>query len=280
MTETERRAFYIRLINGVLIFLFVLTGLIVATYIKDDWISPRTLYVEELDEGWTRVNEDGSRKIVSGNFSIGNSGPVTFYRILPDIIEDDQILRFTCTFRTVDATVNGKNIYHAGPAKFGPISTSVGNLFALIPMSSDYSGQKIYITVEPRHYFYDVTVQDAAITTMASYSLERIAESVPYLCLCVIILAISIISFFMYIGFKFAPTDSERTISKGFFHLFVFGISAICWIISDFHVAGMLTGRMALSGVINYISFMICPIMFSGVLIYIFDNRLFFRILF
>ncbi|MCR5107313.1 MAG: diguanylate cyclase [Lachnospiraceae bacterium] len=280
MNLTGSKIRLLKIINGILVFLAALTILIIGVFLKDDWISPKTDNSIDLYSGWTRINPDGSYESVSGNFSIGKTLPVTFFRTLPENLNDDMILRIKCPYRSVDAYIGENHIYHAGTAKIGRIETTLGNVFALIPMKKSYSGKIIYITVAPRQYNYEVLIKDAAITTMSTYALNRMFEIIPYFLLCTIIGLISVISLILYVVFKVSSKTSERDLSKGFLHLSFFGICAIGWIISDYHIIGMLTGKMALSGVINYIAFMLCPFMFAGVLLYIFGKKLFFKIMF
>ncbi|MCR5594782.1 MAG: diguanylate cyclase [Lachnospiraceae bacterium] len=280
MTDSERKLGLLRLVNGLLVFVLVLTAILIGFVIKDDWISPRVDYTVSLDDGWTRINADGTEEEVSGRFSIGKTDPVTFYRTLPDFIGYKDLLRIKCPYTTVDAYIDGELIYHAGPAKLGHITTTLGNVFALIPLEREYAGKDIYITVEPRHYHFEVIIKDAAITTMSTYALMRVYECIPYGLICVILIIISVISIVLFGVFKASSRIKQNDLYKGFFHLAMFGFSAVAWIIADYHIAGMLTGRMVLSGIINYIGFMLCPFMFAGILIHVFGNNKFFRILF
>ena len=158
----ETSIFFVILLASLTLFLGI--------FIQDDWVSPSAKYCIDLDDDWTIVKPDGKEIEVDGEFSIGKDKPVTFYRILPENIQNDDILRIKCPYETVDAYCGGEHIYHAGEAKLLSIHTTVGNVFALIPLKKDYSGKKITITVKPRHYGYEVLIKDAAITTMSAYS--------------------------------------------------------------------------------------------------------------
>ncbi|MCR4675261.1 MAG: diguanylate cyclase [Lachnospiraceae bacterium] len=269
-----------RIINAVIITVIILFVLVVSFVIKDDWVTPQIDYTIDLEDGWTLIHSDGSEEEVSGRFSIGQSDPVTFYRTLPEEVDDDQILRIKCPYTTVDAYIDGKLIYHAGEAKLGPITTTVGNVFALIPLNREYGGKQIYITVEPRHYGYEVLIKDAAITSMSYYTLSRINMNVPYLILCMILVIISIVSIVLFVTFRISPISAEKDFAKGFFHLALLGVFATTWILSDFHIIGMVEGTMTRSGIYNYLGFMLCPFMFAGVLLNSFEDNLYFKIMF
>ncbi|MCR5586612.1 MAG: diguanylate cyclase [Lachnospiraceae bacterium] len=277
-TKDSKRKIY-SLINGILVLLIVLIAFVLGVCLKDDWIAPKADNTMNLNS-WTRINQDGTEEEVYGEFSIGKSAPVTFYRVLPDGISDDRILRIKCPYYSVDAYIEDELIYHAGPASAGQLKTTLGNVFALIPLKSEYSGKKITITVKPRNYGFEVLIKDAAITTMANYAYLRMKECVPYFTLSAILLLISIISIILYATFHVSSAETEKYISFGFLHLGFFGFSAIAWIIADYHIWGMISGRMALSGMINYVGFMLCPLMFSGLLLSVFKKNVFFKILY
>ena len=280
MTLGSDKKNILRVFNIILITALLLFGFAAGLAADDDWIAPKVSHEVALEDGWTRINPDGTEEAVSGRFSIGKTVPITFYRTLPEVIDSDQILRIKCPYTTVDAYVDGVSIYHAGPAKMGPVSTTVGNVFALIPLDSSYAGKEIRITVEPRHYQYEVLIKDAAITTMAEYSVARLVKAVPYFALCMVISIISIMSLVLFINLKITTRNAEIDLTKGFLHLALFGFCVVAWIISDYHIIGMMTGRMVLSGLINYITFMLCPFMFSGILVYIFGKKPFFMVVF
>ncbi|MCR5419786.1 MAG: diguanylate cyclase [Lachnospiraceae bacterium] len=270
---------FIKRIMEIIILLLVISILVMGIMIKDEWISPRVDYTIDLKDGWTLIHTDGSSEEVSGQFSIGNTNPVTFYHPLPKRLDDGQILRIKCPYYSVDAYVEGEHIYHAGPSKILNTTTTLGNVFALIPLRKDFEGKYIYITVEPRHYHYEVLIKDAAITTMSIYTLQRIKEFIPYAVLCIILIIISFISFMLFAVAKATP-DMEGNINNiGFIYLSLFGFCSAAWIISDFHIFGMLTGRMVLSGIINYIAFMLCPFLFSGILLNLFSKNLYYKLM-
>ncbi|MCR5747667.1 MAG: diguanylate cyclase [Lachnospiraceae bacterium] len=279
MTDNKRKLWIFKIANSCLLIVIVLAALAVAIKAKDDWISPRVDYTIDLDDGWTKILPDGSYEQISGNFSIGNNEPVTFFHKLPEIVGEDRILRIKCPYHTVDAYIDGELIYHAGPAKIGHITTTVGNVFALIPLSPEYSGKDIYLTVEPRHYRYEAIVKDAAITNMSAYALKRIYEFIPYGLLCIALTAISLLALLLYIVFKIIFQKKEEQISRGLMELGLFGLCVVIWILSDFHIAGMLTGRMVFSGLINYVSFLLCLIFFSGILFRIFSKSVYFKMM-
>ncbi len=270
----------IRWINGIMVFLLVLSALVLGLLLKDVWPAPVYDQTLDLNDGWTRINEDGSHEAVSGNFSIGKSRPVTFYRMLPDRLNSGQVLRIKCPYYSVDAYVDDELIYHAGPAYFGNIKTTLGNVFALIPMDRDYSAKKITITVAPRNYFYEVLIKDAAITMVSEYALQRIARAVPYFILCVILGMISLIAFLLFIVFRLSQSFNNRDVAKGFLHLGFLCLASIGWIVAEHHIFGMMTGRMALSGMINYVCFMLCPFLFGGILLYTFEKKGYFKALY
>ncbi|MCR5655003.1 MAG: diguanylate cyclase [Lachnospiraceae bacterium] len=280
MTSILKHRRLLKAINWLLLFSFAITALAVGLALKDDWVKPKSDYTKSLNVGWTRINPDGTEEPVSGQFSIGTTDPVTFYRRLPYDISEENILRIKCPYTNVTATIDGQQVYHAGPATLGHITTTIGNVFALIPLKSDDAGKLIYITVEPRHYRYEVLIKDAAITTMSTYALARIEECVPYFILCIVQLIISLVSFVLFAVFKLSGDHHRKNDANAFLHLAVFGICAIGWILSDYHIGGMLSGNMVFSGMINYVCFMLCPVLFSGILLYVFEKKLFFKGLF
>ncbi len=259
---TEQRFRILRISNGTLIIVLFLIVCLLGLALCDDWILPEVDYTTNLTDGWTIVNEDGSLEAASGQFSIGSTDPVTFYRTLPEDINEDQILRIKCPYYSVDAYVDDECIYHAGPSKLGHITTTVGNVFALIPLNGDYAGKKITLTVKPRNYGFEVLIKDAAITTMSTYAYQRIIEITPYIIICGVLTLLSFLSFGISGVIKFSNVPSGINLGKAFIRLGLFGLCISCWIISDFHIMGMLTGRMTLSGMINYISFMLSPVVF------------------
>ena len=266
-------------INRIVLLLAVITALAIGALIADDWLSPRVDYTMHLFDGWTRINEDGSYEEVIGPLSIGNSVPSTFLRTLPDNLDDSSVLRFKCPYYSVDAYIDGELIYHVGPGKLGNITTTIGNVYVLIPLKSEYSGKVITLTVQPRSNFSAVRIKEAAISSMADYSFQRILDALPFFVLSIVIVIISIISIVMFIPLQYLHGDSSTEMARGFMWLAIFGVLASTWIISDFHIIGMLTGRMILSGVINYIAFMLCPLIFSQILIKVVKDNLFFKIL-
>jgi len=277
--ERSKQKLIIKIINIFFIAFMAAAALAVGWILKDDWFSPQLDYTIPLDKGWVRINSDGTHEEVEGKFSIGKSDPVTFYRVLPDEIDDESIMHIKCPYYTVDAAIDGKSIYHAGPGKIGNIETTLGNIFALIPLKEEYSGKTIYITVEPRHYNYEVFVKDALITNMSTYSFHRLTECLPYIILCAIIMAVSFISLIVYLLFRFVLHRRSGN-SLGLLLLSFFGSVVSVCVISDYHIIGMLTGRMILSGLITYVSFMLCPVAFSMLLYYVFDKKPIFRIFF
>ncbi len=264
----------IKHINALLIALVTVLSLIVGIMAIDDWVRPRIDYTVDLVDGWTIIETDGSLREVSGNFSIGKTHPVTFFRTLPDNLDEDSILRIKCPYYSVDAYVDDELIYHAGPTEIGNITTTVGNVFALIPLKREYSGKQVKLIVAPRNYHYEVLVKDAAITTMSQYTLQRINAAIPYFILGAVMILISVLSFVFALMIKSSsPSDEVENISKGFLYMGAFGLCAASWIIADYHVIGMVTGRMTLSGIINYLSFMLCPFTFSGLMLQVFDRK-------
>ncbi len=280
MNVTRGKIRKIRFINSILVFALIVAAFIIGLMLCDIWPAPRADYRIDLSEGWTRINPDGSCEEVSGQFSIGKTEPVTFFRTMSDMVHDDQLLVIKCPYTTVDAYVDGRQVYHAGPAKIGHITTTLGNVFALIPLERDYSGREMRITVEPRHYHYEVLIKDASIVTMSSYALQRVWKGLPYFLLCGILIMISLASYILYAVLRFSGDGNKKGVAGGFLHLGAFCFCAVGWIISDYHIFGMLTGRMALSGLINYICFMLCPLMFSGILVYVFGKKNIFKVIF
>ncbi|MCR4717701.1 MAG: diguanylate cyclase [Lachnospiraceae bacterium] len=278
MKTNEKKLSYIKRLYGVIMFLMAITALTLGFSLVDDWYAPPANHTIDLDDGWTRINADGSEEAVSGRFSIGKTEAVTFYRTLPEHLNMGEILRIKCPYETVDAYIDGELIYHAGPANFGYITTTLGNVFALIPLEEDYANKEIRITVKPRNYGFEVLVKDAAITNMSSYFLVRMCEGLPYFCLCLVMAIISLISAVLFVVFKLS--GEYKSSAKGFLALSVFGTVAAAWIVSDYHIIGMLTGRMALSGLINYLAFMLCPVAFAWVLLNAFDNNKFFLLMY
>ncbi|MCR5626118.1 MAG: diguanylate cyclase [Lachnospiraceae bacterium] len=279
MTDNAEKTRKLKILSSFIVVAFVLAALIAGCVIKDEWIAPPLSYAEDLIDGWTIIEEDGSETKISEPFSIGYSRPVTFYHSLPDNIDSNQLLKIKIPYYSLDAYVDEEKIYHAGPGKLGHITTSIGNVFALIPLKSEYEGKNISITVYPRNYHYDVIIRDAAIITMAEYSLERLYEFVPYGILCVVITIITIVSLILYLVFRLSDDVEEHRLTSGFFHLALFGLCAVGWIVADFHIIGMMTGWMILSGMINYVSFMLVPYVFSGILIQVFDEKNFFKVI-
>ncbi|MCR5716466.1 MAG: diguanylate cyclase [Lachnospiraceae bacterium] len=273
-------AYICKRISQTIVLLTALAACIVALGLRDDWVSQQIRPAIALTDGWIRINADGTEEAVSGEFSIGTKDPVTFYRILPEHVDEDELLRIKCPYTTVDAYVDGEQIYHAGTAHLGRIETTLGNVFALIPLQASYAGKEIRITVEPRHSPFDVWIKDAAITTMALYSMERIRMALPYFGLSVLLFVIGTISFGIFALFKITNSVADSYLTKGFLYLGCFSVTMMAWIVSDYHIFGMLSGHMALSGMINYIAFMICPFLFAGILIHVFGNRIFYRLIY
>jgi len=258
----------------------VVTAIILGIIINHDCQKVQARYEMSLSKGWTLIDADGHESEVSGSIKIGNTEAVTIYTVLPCDLKDRDVLRFRCLFYTVDAYIDGECIYHAGPASIGNIETTIGNIIVLIPLKAEYSEKEIRIVIQPRNYFYDVYVREMAITTVPAFTLESIIHSVPYMMMCALITFISIVALFLGIIFRFVKGENYKKMSSGFIYLEMFGLVSVTWVFSDFHLLGIINNKMVLSGIINYIGFMLCPVMFSGVLKCIFDRKLFFRVMY
>gem|GEM_PF-1734579 len=273
MSESEHKFKLFKTANIILVIATVLLILAIGAFLADNWITPKLNYSLELNGGWYKENKHGTYSEVAGRFSIGQTDPVTFYRKLPQNITDEEIIMFKCQYTNVDAYVDGEKIYHAGPATLGHIETTIGNVFVLVPLKSSYSGKIISFTVEPRHNNNEVLIKDAAITTMADYSLSRVFTVTPYFILCFLMIMISVISITLFVVFRLTKKKEYKKDAKGFLLVGLFGICIVLWVISDFHLWGMISGNMAMSGMINYVSFMLCPFLFTGVLRSVFGKR-------
>ncbi len=280
MQEQEGSFNRIRLVTFVIVIIMSALTVIIGLSGIDDWYSPMVDYSIDMEDGWTRINSDGTEEAVSGEFSVGNTDPVTFYTTLPEQITEQSILLFKCHYTSVSVVIDEQEVYKVGPTEIGNITSTLGNVYALIPLKKEDANKTIYITIEPRHYLYEGHIKEAHITTMAGFAMERLTEATPYFCLCLIMVMVSFGTILLFTLFNMSSTNQYNQISKGFLYLGLFGICASVWIISDFRISGLITGKMFLSGVVNYVSFMLCPVLFSAALVYIFGDRLFFKCIF
>ncbi len=267
----------IRFFSFIIVLILSILTLIIGISGIDDWICPMMDYTFDLEDGWTRINSDGTEEAVYGEFSVGNTDPVTFYRTIPDLVTEQSILVFRCHYTSVQAYVDNQKVYEVGPTEIGNITSTLGNTYVIIPLKKSDANRTIYITMEPRHFFYEGYIKEACITTMSEFTLTKINESMPYFCLCLIMIVVSIGNIVLFALFNVSSTSPYNKISKGFLFLGLFGICASIWILSDFRITGLITGKMFLSGVVNYVTFLLCPVLFSAALVYIFGDRFFFR---
>ncbi|MCR5099725.1 MAG: GGDEF domain-containing protein [Butyrivibrio sp.] len=208
------------------------------------------------------VSEDGSESQVTTPYNIGKEGNTTLNITLPDV-SGSEVLRVECKYQNIEAYVDGEHIFHSGVAVFGNIETTLGNYNALIPLKKSYSGKTMTIVVAPRNYSYSIYVQSVEVTTMHEYALRQIFASMPYYFFGVLVLGTSLVSMFGLICIHFYPGETDVSyLKKSLWCIIVFGFVLSSWMISDFHVMGILTGKMAFSGYLNYITFMVIPILF------------------
>ncbi len=245
---------------------------------------------EETDfsEGWA-VLEDGTESAITLPYSLPRSQTVTFVKELPEVDEHLSLI-IRMHYEEVNAYVDGERIYHAGTAKLFWQETTLGNSYIIIPLSSQHSGKTITIEVNPREYLTTTRLKQVALTTVAGYAMRLLKKLTPYMILCDFIFMVSIVSgitcfVILLAGMgKKVPKDdlaedenyeeTRRRLALNFFHLFCFGTVTALYIVTEYHILGLVYNQLLFSGMVCYVCISIIPALFAALMIGIFqDNR-------
>lgn len=256
-----------KLVNKIMNFL-VLFG-ILATLIAALCIDSNTTYRppesgQPFSDGWSLLDESGNSVPVDLPLSFeGDTLCIT--KILPQI-DDDAVLLVKCNYKTMKAELNGRSIYESGLATLGNISTDTGHYVAIIPLSSEYSGQEIRLTVEERDTGYNSQLKYINLTTSAAYGFGLLMDKYAYLAVAVVLYIAGILSIAVWIPVRRRLNDDSFSMANSLLWVGVFAFSLGTWILTEPHFTGIATGAFATSGMLNYLSLMVFPVAVTGLL--------------
>ncbi len=279
---------------GIVVFIIAVlaaTSLIGAVFCKENGNFPGIIDDVSMKDGWILEEPSGEETPVTVPFSMGHSGMTRISRELPEL-DNDSVLRIRCTFETINAYIDGQQVFHAEPTSVFGHPTTLGNYMALIPLSREESHKIITLEIVPRNYAYAVHLKEICVTTMSGFTLQRIRELLPYIVLAAMLMVISFLAIVVAIIMRCTllsktAGDSEdeaqlayrRRLAHSFVRLFYFGIIVSVWMVSEFHVIGIMNNRMTLSGMVNYVSFFLLPVVFSSLLLSIIPGHPFTRVI-
>ena len=194
------------------------------------------------------------------------------YTILGEINNEDVII-VKCNFDKISASVDGEEIYSASVAKLGRLSTVVGNYRAFIPMKEQYANKKLSLHIVPRRSAYTVSVKDISLGTMEAYAVTEFTDNLLSLLIGLVLILMAVVSLGVWLCCKLSKNMRLYTNLDDFLYIMLTSLTLGVWIISYVHIFELLNGRMAFTGIINYISFMMIPFCVSGLLMALANKR-------
>lgn len=248
-----------------LIVVLSVPAIIAAALITKD---NRTFRFPENEQAFTSswcLMTDDNKEAITFPYYANKDGIIKITAKLPSV-NADTILQVKCKFETMTASVNGEIIYFAQPAALGNIETVMGNHKALIPLTSKHSNQEIVLEIEPRSSLYSVSVQNITLTTMAGHMISVLKSNILNFIIGIILLVLGLASFCVWCGFKLTKKLSDNPVINNFLSISLLAFALGIWLITYMHIYGIITGKMAVSGILNYVAFMFVPFAIADLL--------------
>ncbi len=260
------------LIMGMFCFVLLLAVMAAAVNLNEGPRSKSDTGDIELNE-WQLKSDGGSYTGVSMPIPFNDNDVLVLKTHLPQMSEN-KTLYIDAHFRTINVFVEDESekylikIHEAKPAVLGWIKTTAGNFIELVPLSSEFSGRGIVIEIEKRGNNRSSVINGISLTNRSSVVMRRLMDNFLVIIISLFACFFSVLFFLVWLyikarGISVAASnyDAGMLLSTSIFSAVV-GI----WIISNFHIIGTATDRLAASGTINYVVFNIAPLGCSAVI--------------
>ena len=215
-----------------------------------------------FDKGWEIINDDGTRNEAATPIKIEND-KIVMVKTLPEV-NDNTILTFEVTHSYAKATIEDEVIYEGSESTLGGLTTEVGNYNIIVHLRKEDSGKEIKIEIIRRDTVYPLSIKNMFISSRDSYALHMITSNLLTVTLDIIFVFIGITSFIVLIILKCSKFKYSKDILNSFFYLGCFTILIALWTSGNLSILGILTGKLTLSGIINYASFIVLPVSIIG----------------
>ena len=210
-----------------------------------------------LDDYWT---EDG--KIIT--FPYSNDEIFTITNTLPRVY-GDQLLVLRCYYEHYTVAIDGNVILEDRDNELFGVETNVGKKEIWVPLSADYTGKTVSVTLEMQSSLYGSELTEAFITTRSGYGIKQLKDNVPSVVLFILFTVTGLVEVFVSGFFIIKRAHLIRKLSfEALFFAGWFSIVSAQWIINETRIPFIILGYMTGFSVLNIIAFLLMPLLFFG----------------
>ena len=170
---------------GLLLSLIAMASLLIAAGQRPGgpsapWLSQRA---QPLNEGWTRVEADGTQSPLALPLVLQEQGPVTIRRVLPQCPQDACLL-LTTSYQMVSVAVDGREIFRAGRDQCPPFGEESGILYSVVPLGAGEAGRVLTITYGPHYHGRGIMLRDMLLGGQSAVLMGALRDSLSVFALC------------------------------------------------------------------------------------------------
>lgn len=211
----------------------------------------------DFTTGWVLVNDDGSKKPIEiphhfeDEFVIENTLPT---------VSNKTVLLLRVNYKKVLVYVEDELIHEGYEASYGHIKTDTSNYLVAVNLRSEYSDKTIKVVLEPRESIFNHSVSDILVTTQEDFALATVADNWAIFALAIVLIVIGSLSLGIFIVLKIKKFKVEKKLINIFALIAIVSVLLFFGTITDVHFYSVLTGKLAMSGVLHYLSFIVMPV--------------------
>lgn len=255
MKKTSVFVYQIVLVAGLLVYFFMIGMLIWGEYALVDERTYTDFAFESYNDGWYRVNDDGTKEAISlpGQFEMGGSRKFIMEKKIYSWPKEEVYVSFDSVKQDVYAYVDDKLRYSYSTKETRPFGDNSPGALMFIPITPDDEGHTLRVVLIGDNNYSGV-IGDVSIGTQLGITKNLFSQERVTLVMTVMLLVLGFVAFLTGV--------IVRMTYKKTMPLFFAGWMVMCagmWSLAESNIRQYIVSNFSLLSYMTYLSLMILP---------------------